>query len=59
MTRFFRSLWRFSRQLADDDAYERYREHHFERHANEPLLDRRAFYLEQQRRKWDGLQRCC
>ncbi len=59
MTEFFRSLWRFSRQLADDDAYERYREHHSERHANEPVLDRRAFYLEQQRRKWDGLQRCC
>jgi uncharacterized short protein YbdD (DUF466 family) len=59
VTQFFRSLWRFSRQLADDDAYERYREHQAACHPNAPLLDRRAFYLEQQRRKWDGLQRCC
>lgn len=59
MTRFLKTLWRFARQLADDDAYERYREHHAAVHANEPVLDRRAFYLEQQRRKWTGVQRCC
>ncbi|HEY6598761.1 MAG TPA: YbdD/YjiX family protein [Pseudomonadales bacterium] len=59
MKRLVATLWDFSRRLADDDAYERYREHHAARHAGEPLLDRRAFYLEQQRRKWGGVQRCC
>ncbi len=59
MTRFLKTLWRFSRRLADDDAYERYRAHHVACHANETVLDRRAFYLEQQRRKWNGVSRCC
>ena len=69
MTRFFKTLWSFLRQLVDDDAYERYRAHHEQLHqqregglachANEPALGRRAFYREQQLRKWNGLQSCC
>ncbi len=52
-------MWRLLRTVADDDAYDRYLAHHAERHRDEPLLDRRAFYLEQQRQKWNGVQRCC
>ena len=51
--------WEFIRQLATDDAYERYLEHHRREHPNTPALDRRAFYLREQQRKWSGVQRCC
>jgi len=47
------------RRLADDDAYERYLQHHARAHAGDEPLDRKAFYLEQQRQKWSGVQRCC
>ena len=52
-------LWRLVRNLTGDDAYERYRAHHARFHGSEPLLDRRAFYLAEQERKWGGVQRCC
>ena len=51
--------WRALREAVGDDAYERYRVHHAACHAATPPLDRRAFYLERQRRKWSGVQRCC
>jgi uncharacterized short protein YbdD (DUF466 family) len=47
------------RTLAGDDAYDRYCAHHARCHGNEPTLDRRAFYLQRQREKWSGVQRCC
>lgn len=53
------SCWTFVRRLATDDAYERYLEHHRQHHPNAPPLDRRAFYLNEQQRKWTGVQRCC
>jgi uncharacterized short protein YbdD (DUF466 family) len=51
--------WGFIRRLATDDAYERYLEHHRQHHPERPALDRRAFYLSEQQRKWTGVQRCC
>jgi uncharacterized short protein YbdD (DUF466 family) len=51
--------WKVLRELVGDDAYERYCEHHHYRHANEPLLDRRAFYVKNQQEKWNGVKRCC
>jgi uncharacterized short protein YbdD (DUF466 family) len=51
--------WHFIRRLATDDAYDRYVEHHRQQHAGAPVLDRRAFYLKEQQRKWTGVQRCC
>lgn len=51
--------WRLLRTLATDDAYERYLEHHRKCHPTAAALDRRAFYLQQQQRKWSGIQRCC
>jgi len=53
------SLWSFVRQLATDDAYERYLVHHRSLHPKEPPLDRRAFYEREQQHKWSGVKRCC
>lgn len=47
------------RQLTGDDAYERYLIHHRRHHADEAEMDRRAFYLAEQQRKWTGVKRCC
>ena len=52
-------VWRWIRELSCDDAYERYLQHHAERHPDREPLDRRAFYLSEQHRKWSGVQRCC
>jgi uncharacterized short protein YbdD (DUF466 family) len=59
MSRFLHSLWRFIRTLAMDDAYERYLAHHAQAHRGAPPLNRRAFYLSEQQRKWTGVSRCC
>lgn len=53
------ALWSLLRTLASDDAYERYLEHHAQAHAGKQPLDRRAFYLREQQRKWTGVSRCC
>jgi uncharacterized short protein YbdD (DUF466 family) len=53
------SLWSLLRTLASDDAYERYLEHHARSHSGTAPLDRRAFYLREQQRKWTGVSRCC
>ena len=53
------ALWELLRALSGDDAYERYSVHHAHRHPGQPRLSRRAFYLEDQRRKWSGVSRCC
>jgi uncharacterized short protein YbdD (DUF466 family) len=53
------TCWQFIRRLATDDAYERYLEHHRRDHPDSKPLDRRAFYLREQQRKWTGVQRCC
>lgn len=61
MTDALCKFWRAVRTLAGDDAYERYLEHRRSAHAGEsaPPLDRRAFFKEEQRRKWEGVRRCC
>lgn len=57
-TRLLR-FWEFVRELATDDAYERYLAQHLAAHPETPALDRSAFYVNQQYRKWSGIQRCC
>jgi uncharacterized short protein YbdD (DUF466 family) len=52
-------FWRHFRTLTGDDAYEKYCEHHRSHHASEPVLDRSAFYLQNQQKKWTGINRCC
>lgn len=59
MRTWLAASWNFLRALATDDAYERYVAHHREAHGDAKPLDRRAFYLRQQQRKWSGVQRCC
>jgi uncharacterized short protein YbdD (DUF466 family) len=55
-----RRTWSVIRALSGDDAYERYLEHCREHHPASTPLDRRAFYLrEQERRYSDGPTGCC
>jgi uncharacterized short protein YbdD (DUF466 family) len=59
MTARVGSWWAVLRTLVGDDAYERYCEHHRRRHPDQPMLDRRGFYLQRQQQKWSGVNRCC
>jgi uncharacterized short protein YbdD (DUF466 family) len=54
-------FWTVLRELTGDDAYERYLAHWQREHAGDVVapLDRRAFCREEQRRKWEGVRRCC
>ena len=56
-----RKIWMLLREMTGDDAYERYLEHWRTRHLADGAapLDRAAFYREEQRRKWEGVRRCC
>lgn len=56
-----RRAWLLFRELTGDDAYERYLDHWRTHHAcgSDGPLDRAAFYRDEQRRKWDGVRRCC
>ena len=54
-------LWARVREASGDDASERYlaqwRAHHGDSGAT--ALGRAAFYRDEQRRKWEGVRRCC
>ena len=54
-------IWALLREVTGDDAYDRYLAHWRVTHAAEGTapLDRSSFYREEQRRKWDGVRRCC
>jgi len=56
-----RRAWAYLRELTGDDAYERYLAHWRLHHAADGgvPLDRAAFVREEQRRKWEGVRRCC
>jgi uncharacterized short protein YbdD (DUF466 family) len=53
------AAWRTLRQLAGDDAYERYCEHLRLNHPDESPLSRREYYIRNQQEKWSGIKRCC
>ena len=60
MTEVVLRFWRALRAATGDDAYERYLAHWRDRHRDAAApLDRRAFFKEEQRRKWEGVRRCC
>jgi uncharacterized short protein YbdD (DUF466 family) len=61
MMQALRGIWALVRELTGDDAYERYLAHWQREHAVDDAapLDRAAFCREEQRRKWDGVRRCC
>jgi uncharacterized short protein YbdD (DUF466 family) len=56
-----RRIWALLREVTGDDAYERYLAHwRAAHHADGTMpLDRSSFYREEQRRKWNGVRRCC
>ncbi len=54
-----RAAWNALRRLSGDDAYERYRAHHLAAHPDLPLMSRKAFYVDEQQRKWGSINRCC
>ena len=58
---WFSRCWATLRELSGDDAYERYLAHLRacpEAQSHAPLT-RAAFFAAEQRRKWDGVRRCC
>lgn len=60
LTRLPLRIWQFIRRLSGDDAYERYLAHQRLAHPDARPLDRQAFYVhEQERRFSDGPTRCC
>lgn len=61
MKRFWSRAWSALRELTGDDAYERYLAHWRAHHASRDRapLDRATFCREEQRRKWEGVRRCC
>lgn len=59
MVRWIGAAWRYLRAVSGDDAYERYLMHHAVHHAGEPLVTRKDFFDDRQRRKWIGVSRCC
>ena len=54
-----RAVWIWLRSVTGDDAYERYVVHACEKHSGQPVMGRREFYLDEQRRRWTGVNRCC
>ena len=53
-------LWAAVRSVSGDDAYERYVQHTAAEHPDQPLLDRRTFYVREQERRFSGgPTRCC
>jgi uncharacterized short protein YbdD (DUF466 family) len=54
-------LWALLREATGDDAYERYLAHWRASHseAGGAPLGRAEFCREEQRRRWDGVRRCC
>ena len=55
----WRSCWRALRTLSGDDAYDRYCRHQQVAHPELPLMSRKAFYVDEQQRKWGSINRCC
>jgi uncharacterized short protein YbdD (DUF466 family) len=61
VTSWLGRCWAALREVSGDDAYERYVAHWHACHAatGGPPLERAAFFKEEQRRKWEGVKRCC
>jgi uncharacterized short protein YbdD (DUF466 family) len=57
--RWIAAGWSYLREVSGDDAYERYLAHHAVKHEGQPLMSRKDYFAERQRRKWTGVTRCC
>ena len=56
---FFSKAWQNLRRVTGDDAYERYLAHHNQHHVDNVPMNRRDFFRSEQKRKWEGVRRCC
>ena len=61
LMKMIKHAWVVLREIAGDDAYDRYLVHWREHHANEggEPLSRKAFFQQEMERKWSGVKRCC
>lgn len=59
MPAIVRRTWRVLRHVTGDDAYEQYLRHMRDKHPGDKPLDRKAFFKDEQQRKWSGVRRCC
>jgi len=53
------AAWHFVRQIAGDDAYERYLEHASREHPDRPPMQRNEYYRLRIEQKWSRITRCC
>lgn len=54
-----RLVWRGIREWCGDAAYERYAKSHAKHSRCEVLLSREEFYLQQLRKRYANVSRCC
>lgn len=59
LTAKLKKTWAIIRELSGDDAYERYLAHLAHAHPDQAPLTRKAFFQQEQDRKWNGVKRCC
>ena len=59
LTSKLKKIWAIIRELSGDDAYERYLAHLAQVHPDQEPLTRKAFFQQEQDRKWNGVKRCC
>ena len=59
LSNLLRLSWSALRQLSGDDGYERYLAHRAAAHPGTAPLSRGAWFMNQQRQKWSGINRCC
>jgi uncharacterized short protein YbdD (DUF466 family) len=61
VTSWLKRFWAALREASGDDAYERYLAHLREcpMLEHDVPLTRAAFFAAEQRRKWEGVRRCC
>jgi len=59
VTNWLQRFWAALREVSGDDAYERYLAHLRACPESHAPLTRAAFFAAEQRRKWDGVRRCC
>lgn len=51
--------WQLLRDLSDDNAYEKYLEHHQAHHPEQSIMSKREFFKNYIDEKWNGIRRCC
>jgi len=59
LIKLLKALWRLACELSDDNAYAHYLQHHVKAHPQLPPLSSKAFFEQQQARKWNSINHCC